>query len=224
MNKLYIDAIRNTIIGVIVFGLILCLAAGTLGYWQGWLFSVIFLVCTNGQGVYLAIKDPALLERRKNVAADAQTTAQRVFLIGALLANVVMMIVSAFAHRFGWLQVPAFVSIIGDLLVVFSYYIYYLVFNQNTYAASSIQTFEGQKVISTGMYGIVRHPKYVGDLVLVIGAALALGSWVGLIFILLIFPALMWRILDEEKLLRKDLAGYDDYTRKVQYRLVPHLW
>lgn len=117
-----------------------------------------------------------------------------------------------------------FVSLMGDGLVVFSFLIYYLVFRENSYAASSVQTFEGQQVISTGSYALIRHPKYGGDIILVVGIPLALGSWWCLAFIVLVIPALAWRILDEERLLKKDLPGYVEYTQKVRYRLVPYLW
>ena len=116
------------------------------------------------------------------------------------------------------------VSLAGDALIVLGYFVYYLVFRENSFAASSIQTFEGQKVISTGLYALVRHPKYVGDLLLVVGIPLALGSWWGLAWIVLTIPGLVWRILDEEKLLKKDLPGYVEYTQKVRYRVVPYLW
>ena len=107
---------------------------------------------------------------------------------------------------------------------MFSFYLYYLVFRENSYAASSIKTFEGQKVISSGPYALVRHPKYVGDLFLVISIPLALGSWWALVLIVLSLAGLVWRILDEEKLLEKDLPGYTDYSHQVRYRLVPGLW
>ncbi len=176
LNKLIISAIRNFIISVIVLGALLCLVAGTLNYWQGWVFSVVFGVCNLQQGIYLAVKDPALLERRTKVTAEAQSTGQKVFMFVGLGAMLGMIMVSALDHRFGWSQVSGYVSLIGDVVIGVSYYLYYLVFRENSYAASTIQTFEGQKVISTGLYGLIRHPKYVGDLVLVIGIPLALGS------------------------------------------------
>jgi protein-S-isoprenylcysteine O-methyltransferase Ste14 len=217
-------AIRNTLIGVIVLGVVLCLLAGRFNYWQGWAFVVLFILLTNGQGVYLGIKDPELLERRKQVGASGESRGQKIFLIVALLVNACVLIFSALDQRFGWSQVPAFVSVVGDGLIVLSYVVYYFVFEENSYAATAIQTFEGQKVISTGPYALVRHPKYVGDLFLVIGTPLALGSWWALAFVLVTIPALAWRILDEEKLLKKDLPGYVEYTQKVRYRLVPYLW
>ena len=224
LNSLILPGIGTFVIGAVVLGVVLCLLAGTFRYWQGWAFAVLFSALTNGQGIYLGLKDPELLERRKNIAPADESTAQRIFLVVALLADVCLMLFAAVDRRFGWSPAPALVSVVGDALLVFSFFIYYLVFRENSFAASSIKTFEGQKVISTGPYARVRHPKYVGDLVLVIGIPLALGSWWALAFVLLTMPGLVWRILDEEKLLKKDLPGYDEYTRKVRFRLVPYLW
>jgi protein-S-isoprenylcysteine O-methyltransferase Ste14 len=209
---------------VIALGVVLLLSAGTLNYWQAWVFVILFMALVTQQGIYLAIKDPALLERRKKVAAEGESTGQKPFIIVGLLTNACLLLFSALDHRFGWSQMPALVSVVGDVLLGFSFFLYYLVFRENSYAASIIKTFEGQKVISTGPYALVRHPKYVGDIILVVGIPLALGSWWGLAFIVLVVPSLAWRILDEEKLLKKDLPGYVEYTQKVKFRLVPYLW
>jgi protein-S-isoprenylcysteine O-methyltransferase Ste14 len=224
MKNLVLPGIRNFLIAAIVLGLLLCLLAGTLVYWQGWVFAVLFSGLTNAQGIYLGIKDPALLERRKQVAAAGESNAERIFIIVALAANLCLIAVSALDHRFGWSRVPAWVSVVGDALMLLSFYLYYLVFKENSYAASSIKTFEGQQVISSGLYGFVRHPKYAGDLLLIIGSALALGSWWSLVMVVLLAPALAWRIRDEERLLEKDLPGYVDYMQNVRYRLLPYLW
>jgi len=224
MKSLIIPAIRNFLLGVIALGVVLFLPAGTLNYWQAWVFTILFMVLVTTQGIYLSIKDPELLERRKQIAPAAESTRQKIFIIVGLLGDFCLIVFSALDHRFGWSQMSPFVSLIGEGLVVLSFLVYYFVFRENSFAASSIQTFEGQKVISTGLYARVRHPKYVGDLLLVIGIPLALGSWWGLAFLALVIPALGWRILDEEKLLKKDLPGYTDYTQKVRYRLVPYLW
>lgn len=224
LKSLILPAIRNFLIGVIALGVVLSLLAGTLSYWQGWVFAIVFGVLNATQGLYLGIKDPELLERRKNVAAEGESRAQKVFIFIGIGSLVGQLIISALDQRNGWSRTPVWVSVVGDGLLVLSYFVYYLVFRENSYAASSIKTFEGQKVISTGPYARVRHPKYVGDMILVVGIPLALGSWWGLLFILLSIPGLVWRILDEEKLLKKDLPGYIEYTHKVQYRLVPYLW
>jgi protein-S-isoprenylcysteine O-methyltransferase Ste14 len=225
LKSLIIPAIRNFLIGVIALGVVLCLVAGTFSYWQGWVLVVVFSLCTTEQGIYLSIKDPALLERRMKVGPkEEQSTGQKLFMVVGFGSLLGLLILSALDHRFGWSQVPAYVSIVGDLLVVLSFVIYRVVFQVNSFTASTIQTFEGQTVASTGPYGIVRHPKYVGDLILDVGIAIALGSWWGLVLIAIVLPALVWRILDEEKLLKKDLPGYLEYTQEVHYRLVPYLW
>jgi len=224
MKRIILPAIRNFVIGVVVLGALLFVLAGTINYWQAWVFSILFAGLTIGQGVYLAIKDPELLERRKQIAPAGESRSEKIFIIVGLLADFCLIVFSALDHRFGWSQMSALVSLVGDVLLVVSFVIYYIVFRVNSFAASSIKTFEGQKVISTGPYALVRHPKYLGDLFLVVGMALALGSWWSLIFVVPVFPALAWRILDEEKLLKKDLPGYSEYTQKVGYRLVPYLW
>jgi protein-S-isoprenylcysteine O-methyltransferase Ste14 len=224
MNKLIIPTLRNFLLGVIALGVVLFLPAGTLNYWQAWVFIILFMVLVTTQGIYLSIKDPELLERRKQIAPAGQPTGQKIFIIVALLGDLCLIIFSALDHRFGWSHMSPFVSWVGDGLVALSFLVYYFVFRENSFAASSIQTFESQKVTSTGPYALVRHPKYVGDIILIVGIPLALGSWWGLAFLALILPALAWRILDEEKLLKKDLPGYIEYTQKVRYRLVPHLW
>ncbi len=188
------------------------------------MFAVLFSALTNAQGIYLGIKDPELLERRKQLAAAGESRGQRIFAVVAILANGCLLLFSALDQRFGWSRVPELVSVAGDGLILLSFLVYYLVFEENSYAATTIRTFEGQKVISTGLYARVRHPKYVGDLFLVIGTPLALGSWWALAFVLITIPALKWRILDEERLLKRELAGYIEYTEKVRYRLVPYLW
>jgi protein-S-isoprenylcysteine O-methyltransferase Ste14 len=134
------------------------------------------------------------------------------------------MVVSALDHRYGWSSVPTPVVILGDLLVVLSYVGFLLVFRENTYGAATIQVAEGQTVISTGPYAIVRHPMYTCGLVLMAGIPLALGSWWGLLPLALGIPVLATRILNEERFLRANLAGYDDYAASVRYRLFPYVW
>ncbi len=224
LRKLLLSSLATFVIGVIVLGVLLCLLAGSFTYWRGWVLTLLFAILTTSQGIYLGIKDPELLKRRTQVAPEGESTAQKIFIVVGLLSTFGLFVVSAVDRRFGWSQVPVFVSVIGDALLVFSFYIYYLVFRENSYAASSIKTFERQKVISTGLYGIIRHPKYVGDLFLVVSIPLALGSWWALALIVLSIAGLVWRILDEEKLLKKDLPGYVEYTQKVRYRLVPFVW
>ena len=120
--------------------------------------------------------------------------------------------------------VPPWVSIVGDLLILLSYFFFIWVFRENSYGASTIQVSEDQKVVSTGPYAIIRHPMYAGALFMLAGIALALGSWWGLFFLCLTVPVLMWRLIDEERYLHKNLPGYTEYTRQVRYRLIPFIW
>ncbi|MCB9134075.1 MAG: isoprenylcysteine carboxylmethyltransferase family protein [Anaerolineales bacterium] len=225
MSKLILSALRTFFMGAVMLGLLLFLPAWTLNYWQAWVFIVVFLVCVNGIGVYLSIKDPVLLERRKNVGPAAeQNVAQRIIMFLAVVSLLALLIYCALDRRFGWSPVPVYISVIGNMLVALGLYLNLLVFKENSFGGSTVQTFEEQKVISTGPYALVRHPMYAGVFVMVAGVPLALGSWMGLAVLLVVLPGLVWRILDEEKLLKKDLPGYVDYTQKVRYRLLPYVW
>jgi protein-S-isoprenylcysteine O-methyltransferase Ste14 len=225
LKKLILLTLRTFLTGAIVLGVLLFLPAWTLNYWQAWVFLVVFLTAANAIGVYLSIKDPELLERRKNVGPVAEkSVAQKIIMSLTIAGSLCVLVFCAFDHRFAWSSVPSCVSLVGDMLVGLGFLIDFFVFKENSYGASTIQVFKNQKVISTGPYALVRHPMYVGVLVMMIGVPLALDSWWGLAVLALIMPVLIWRILDEEKLLKKDLPGYVEYTQKVRYRLVPYLW
>jgi protein-S-isoprenylcysteine O-methyltransferase Ste14 len=204
---------------------LLFIPAWTLDYWQAWLFMAVF-VCTSGAiTVYLAIRDPKLLERRMNVGPRAEKEpAQKIIMLLATLGFIVTIVFPVLDHRFGWSAVPASVSVLGDALIALAFLFIFFVFRQNSYGASTIQIAEGQTVISTGPYAFVRHPMYAGALVMLIGTPLALGSWWGLFAVLLILPVLIWRLLDEERFLRQNLSGYAEYQTKVKYRLLPFIW
>jgi len=225
MGKLIIQTARTFLIGAIVLGVLLFLPAWTLAYWQAWVFIVVFMISVNVIGLYLSLKDPALLERRKKVGPAAeQNMAQKIIISIGFLSLIGVIVFSALDYRFGWSPVPAYVALLGDLLVALGLFVNLLVFRENSYGGSSIEIVNDQKVISTGLYARVRHPMYVGVLIMVIGIPLALGSWWGLAIIALTLPGLIWRILDEEELLKKDLPGYTEYAQQVRYRLVPYLW
>jgi protein-S-isoprenylcysteine O-methyltransferase Ste14 len=225
MNKLVLPTLQSFLIGAVILGLLLFVPTGTLNYWQAWVFILVFLTSVNAIGVYLSIKDPVLLERRKNVGpAVEQNVAQRIIMSLAMISIIALLAYCALDHRFAWSPVPAYISLIGDLLVALGLLFTFFVFRANSFGGSTVQTFEDQKVISTGPYAVVRHPMYVGVLIMMTGVPLALGSGIGLAVLVVAIPALVWRILDEEKLLKKDLPGYIEYTRKVRYRLVPYIW
>ena len=225
MSKLILQTLWTFLIGVVILGIILFLPAWTLDYWQAWVFIIVFMVSVTIIGVYLSLKDPALLERRKNVGpAKEQNGAQRIIMSLAFVSILGLLVFCALDHRFGWSPVPLWVTLIGDVLVALGLMIDLFVFRENSYGGSTVQTIEGQKVISTGSYALVRHPMYGGVLVMMAGVPLALGSWWGLAVLVIVVPGLVWRIMDEEKLLKKDLPGYNYYVLKVRYRLVPYLW
>lgn len=223
--KISLRMLRSAVVGLLVFGLLIFGPVGTFHYWRGWAFILVFSLCTNVIGLYLARFDPALLERRLKVGPAAETRpAQKALISLAFLAFAALFVVSALDYRFGWSMVPVWISIIGDILVALGLAIDLRVFRENSYGASTVETTEGQTVITTGPYSLVRHPMYVGVLTMVAGVPLALGSYWGLAFLLVNVPILVLRIRDEETMLVQELPGYADYTRQVRYRLIPGVW
>ena len=215
----------TSLIGLAVFGLLLFLPAGTLNYWQAWVLIAVFMVCTLVPSVYLLMKNPSALQRRMHAGPAAETRlTQRIVITAAFVLLPAMMVFSAFDHRFGWSPVPTAVSLLGDALVAIGLGISQFVVIQNSYAAATITVEEGQTLVSTGLYGMVRHPMYVGVAIMTAGIPVALGSWWGLFILVPCFAGLAVRILDEEKMLEHELAGYSAYTQKVRYRLVPYVW
>jgi protein-S-isoprenylcysteine O-methyltransferase Ste14 len=225
MNKLILRTIVIFLTISLALAAVLFVIAGTLSYWQAWVFVIVFAVCTNVIGMYLSLNDPALLERRLKVGPAAeQSFAQRIISAASLIVFLAMFVICALSQRFGWSPVPTMVSLAGDVLVALGLYIWLLTFRENTYGASTVKTFEGQKVISTGTYAVVRHPMYVALLITMVGIPFALDAWLGLVVFVLGTPVLIWRILDEEKFLRTELSGYVEYMQRVRWRLLPGVW
>ena len=214
-----------TVFSIVFFGLLLFWPAGTFDYWQAWVFIALFVVGAMVPTIYLAVAYPDAFRRRTRYGPFAETRMVQKFInVGILLAVVAAGVVSALDHRFGWSTVPTAVVVVGNVLVVTGLGLAELVVIQNNYAAATITVEEEQPVVSTGLYGLVRHPMYVGALIMMVGMPLALASYWALLTIIpgvLVFAA---RISDEEKALRQDLDGYEEYTEKVQYRLVPGVW
>ena len=223
--KMLIQAALTSVIGLIAFGLMLFLPAGTFDYWRGWAFIAVFSAATLIPSVYLAMTNPAALRRRMQAGPAAETRPlQKVIIAFAFISMGAMIVISVLDFRFGWSAVPTVVSILGLVLVGTGLTIAMLVTIQNGYAAANITVESGQQLSSTGWYGFVRHPMYFGNVVLMVGVPLALGSYWGLLILLVGLGVLALRINDEEALLKKDLAGYDEYIDKVHYRLVPYVW
>ncbi|OBA76566.1 hypothetical protein A5641_20455 [Mycobacterium sp. 1554424.7] len=207
------------------FGLLLFFPAGTFDYSQAWVFLVVVGIAAWIPAVYLARMNPAALEARMRGGPAAEgRMAQRVIIAGLYLSLAAMVVVSALDHRFGWSPVPTAICVVGDVLVATGLGVVALVIIQNSYASATVQVQADQKVVSSGLYGLVRHPMYTGNVIMMIGIPLALGSYWGLVFVVPGLLVLASRIRDEEKLLQKELDGYREYTEKVRYRLVPSMW
>jgi protein-S-isoprenylcysteine O-methyltransferase Ste14 len=223
--KLTLQMMWYTAFSILFFAVLLFWPAGTFDYWQAWVFIAVFVVGTTAPTVYLAAKYPDAFRRRTHSGPFAETRmVQKLINIGIIATAVAAAVLSALDHRFGWSSVPTAVVVMGNMLVLAGLAVAELVVIQNNYAAATITVEADQPVVSTGLYGVVRHPMYVGALIMMAGMPLALASYWGLLTIIpgvLVFAA---RITDEEKALRQDLDGYDAYTQKVHYRLVPGLW
>jgi protein-S-isoprenylcysteine O-methyltransferase Ste14 len=211
--------------GILVLFALIFVSAGTIHYWQGWLFCLSFLLSTSATGIYLTRRDPALLERRMRFGPRAESRPRQKIIIAFIFAMfVALLIVPGLDHRFGWSRVPDAIVVIANLLIIATFAFFLWVLHENMYAASTITVEAGQHVISTGPYAYVRHPMYAGAAVLIFAMPIALGSLWGLLVAALTIPALIARILDEERALSAELPGYDDYCRGVPYRLIPLVW
>lgn len=211
--------------GILSWVLILLLPAGTLHYWQAWVFIAVFTVATIVPTIYLSRANPAALQRRMRAGPRAEPrTAQKFIITGSFLGLFATMVFSALDHRFGWSSVPPWLSLLGDVLVATGLGIAMLVIVQNSYAGATVTVEADQTLVSGGLYRFVRHPMYVGNVIMMIGIPLALDSYWGLLFVIPGTIVLTLRIFDEEKLLFHELPGYREYAERVRYRLVPYIW
>jgi protein-S-isoprenylcysteine O-methyltransferase Ste14 len=209
----------------VVMGLLLFVPAGTIHYWQAWVYLSIFTGASVLTTLYLMRKDPALLERRMSGGPTAEKRpTQKFIMLCTSTGFIALLVVPAFDHRFGWSNVPLCVLLVGDLLVAVGFALIVRVYRENTFSSATIEVIEGQQIISTGPYAIVRHPMYASAFLYLIGTPLALGSYWGLLPIAAMMPFLIWRLFDEERLLAAELPGYSDYQKKVRFRLVPGIW
>lgn len=212
----------------VVFALALFLAAGTLLWVAGWIFLLLFFGFTVALSLWLVRYNPGLLtERMTGIGKSDQKTWDKVFFA---LANVLflawLILMPLDTMRFHWSQMPLFLQIIGTILMLCSFYFFYLIFRENAYLSPAvrIQTERGQEVISTGPYRYVRHPMYANALILLLGTTLLLGSLYGLIPLLILAVSIAFRALKEESTLQAELPGYDEYMAKVKYHLIPYVW
>jgi protein-S-isoprenylcysteine O-methyltransferase Ste14 len=209
----------------VVAGLILFLAAGTFNYWQAWVFLAVYALSMWILDVYLLRTNPVALQRRKHAGPVAEIRmVQKVAIAGWDSSSAAMFVVSALDRRFGWSAVPTGICLAGDVLVAIGLGGTVLAVMQNGFAAATVRVEAGQKLVSAGLYGLVRHPLYAGNVIMMVGIPLALGSYWGFVFVIPGLLMLALRIRDEEKLLKEGLDGYREYTQKVRYRLMPRMW
>jgi protein-S-isoprenylcysteine O-methyltransferase Ste14 len=200
-------------------------AAGALSFWQGWVFLGEYATASLLISIWLAWRDPALLQRRLKGGPTAEAEPrQKLIMSFATLAFVALIVVPGLDHRFGWSRMPTPVVFIGDAMVAGGFFMVWLVFRQNSYTASTVQVAKGQSLVDTGPYALVRHPMYTASLVMMLGIPLALASWWGIAAFAALKLAVVWRLLDEERFLAQHLAGYAAYRRRVRYRLAPLIW
>jgi protein-S-isoprenylcysteine O-methyltransferase Ste14 len=209
----------------LVMAALLFIPAGTFNYWQAWSFLTVYFAWSLAITLYLMKKDPDLLARRMSGGPQAEKeTSQKIIMSFTSLGFIGLLVVPALDHRFGWSHMPAYAALAGDLLVAIGWLAIFFVFKENTFTSATIELAPDQKVISTGPYARVRHPMYAGALVMLFGIPIALGSWWGLLVMAAIILAVIWRLLDEEQFLTRNLPGYREYQHKVRYRLIPDVW
>ncbi len=218
-------AFGGLLVLVLAIAALLFIPAGTLDYWQAWTFLGVYSTASLAITLYLMKNDPKLLERRMRggPAAEKEPT-QKVIMLFASAGFIGLLIIPALDNRFGWSHMPPAVALAGDGLLALGWLAIFFVFKENSFTSATIELAPDQKVISTGPYALVRHPMYAGGLVMLAGIPIALGSWWGLLVLVATMPAPVWRLLDEEKFLARNLPGYVEYQEKVRYRLIPHVW
>jgi len=206
----------------IVLGLFILVPAGTINYWQVYVYIAVLVVPMIFVLFYFLQNDPIFLERRTRAKEK-----EKVQIIIQIVSTFILLsgfVIPGFDKRFGWSDIPIYIVIVADIVILFGYLIIFFVFKQNSYASRVVEVEKSQKVISTGLYGFVRHPMYIGVIIMFIPTPVALGSYWGLIPMVTIPLAIVFRILNEEKVLCKDLPGYKEYCQKTRYRLMPFIW
>jgi len=221
-SALLLMTLARFLAGVILLGCLLFLPAGTAAFWQAWLYIGLLFIPAAIVGAVLLVKDPQLLERR--MRRREKETSQKRIVAAASAVFVAVYLISGFDRRWGWSSVPPAVVLAADILILLGYLLFILTIRENRYASRAVAVEDSQVVISTGVYALVRHPMYVAITFMFGLSPLALGSYWALIPAVLVPVVLVARINHEERLLRRSLAGYEDYCRKVKYKLLPFIW
>ena len=220
--KLLISALTKFILGVVLVGALVFLPAGSLNFFGGWLFMALLFIPVFILGVVLFIKSPSLLEKR--LSSKEKEGTQKGVVGASALIFIIGFVLSGLDYRFGWTRIHISVSIAASVGFLLSYLLYAEVMRENAYLSRTIEVREGQKVVDTGLYGIVRHPMYMATTLLFLMIPLILGSLISFILFLALPLLLTIRIKNEEKVLLKGLEGYAEYIEKVKYRLIPFIW
>jgi protein-S-isoprenylcysteine O-methyltransferase Ste14 len=200
----------------------LFIPAGSLRYWQGWVFMALLFLPMPFTSVYFLKRDPQLVERR--LRTEEKIHEQKTIIRWARVVVFASLLIPGLDYRFGWSRVPLWLTILSQVLVFAGYLITLWVMKENSFASRTVQVDEGQRVISTGPYRLVRHPMYFGAVLMLLFTPFALGSWWALPGFLVVIPLIVLRLVNEEKMLRRDLPGYSDYCLRTRYRLIPLLW
>lgn len=219
---LFYQAILKFVLGAAIIGILIFLTAGTFDYWNAWLFMGILFIPMFFAGIVMMIKNPELLKKRLN--AKEQQAEQRLVIKLSGLMFLLGFVTAGLNFRFKWIILPDWVSWVGAIIFLFSYLLYAEVLRENTYLSRTVEVQNGQKVIDTGLYGIVRHPMYSVTIILFLSMPLVLGSIISFA-IFLTYPVIIAkRIRNEEIVLEKNLDGYVEYKKKVKYKIIPFLW
>lgn len=220
--KLFIQALTKFLLGAVLVGLLIFLPAGTVAFWNGWLLMGLLFVPMFAAGLVMMAKNPALLQSRLD-AKEKESEQKTVLLISGVMF-IVGFVLCGLDFRFGWLPLPNGVVIAASVVFLLAYVLYAEVLRENTYLSRTIQVQEGQRVVDSGLYGIVRHPMYLATVLLFLSIPLVLGSLVALA-VFSVYPfVLVLRIRNEEAVLEAELDGYREYKQRVKYRLIPFVW
>ncbi len=225
--RIDVNALRRTVllrafVLVIFIAMILFLPAGTFAYWQAWVWIAVWFIPASWLITHYLKTDPALIERRIRMKEKEKT--QRNIMSVAFILFLIAFLIPGFDKRYGWSVVPVPVVLIADFFILIGYLLFVRVLEENRYASRTIEVVKEQHVVTTGPYAIMRHPMYVAALTIYLFSPLALGSYWALPVCALYIPILVARILNEEKVLRKELGGYEEYMQKTRFRLIPNVW
>lgn len=221
-GKLFAQAITKVLSGVLLIGILLFVPAGSFSYWNGWLLMAVLFVPMIVAGFVMMKKSPELLQKRLN-AKEEQSEQKTVIVLSGLMF-LAAFIVAGLNYRFGWIVLPNWIVYVATAVFLLGYVLYAEVLRENAYLSRTVEVQEDQKVVDTGLYGIIRHPMYLSTFLLFLSMPLVLGSVISFVIMLVYIPIIAKRIRNEEKVLEEGLEGYSDYKERVKNKVVPFIW